>query len=89
MLNLTSLVIDLEKMQIYELYKLILDGVNFDFEEELEVGSEESRAYTKILKETARVFHQRIPDSQVDKYKTIRIFFLFLIGKCRCCMVTR
>ena len=51
---------------------MILDGVNFDFEEELEVGSEESRAYTKILKETARVFHQRIPDSQVDKYKTIR-----------------
>ena len=68
---------------------MILDGVNFDFEEELEVGSEESRAYTKILKETARVFHQRIPDSQVDKYKTIRIFFLFLVGKCRCCMVTR
>jgi spore germination protein YaaH len=29
-----------------------LDGVNFDFEEELEPGTQESKAYTKLFKET-------------------------------------
>ena len=43
-----------------------LDGVNFDFEEELVIESEESRAYTKLFKSTVATFHQRIPDSQVS-----------------------
>ena len=42
-----------------------LDGVNFDFEEELEVGSDESRAYTRIFKQTVAQFHQMISNSQV------------------------
>ena len=43
-----------------------LDGVNFDFEEELVIESEESKAYTKLFKSTVATFHQRIPDSQVS-----------------------
>ena len=43
-----------------------LDGVNFDFEEELEAGSDESKAYTRILKLTVAQFHKVIPDSQVS-----------------------
>ena len=40
-----------------------LDGVNFDFEEELALGSEESKAYTKLFKSTVATFHHRVPDS--------------------------
>ena len=43
-----------------------LDGVNFDFEEELEPGSQESKAYTKLFKETVATFHHRLPHSQVS-----------------------
>jgi len=43
-----------------------LDGVNFDFEEELEYGSAESKAYTKLFKKAVAIFHQQIPNSQVS-----------------------
>ena len=37
------------------------DGVNFDFEDELEAGSENSKAYTNIFKQTVAQFHQINP----------------------------
>jgi len=43
-----------------------LDGVNFDFEDELSAGSDESSAYTKLFKETVANFHHRINNSQVS-----------------------
>ena len=42
-----------------------LDGVNFDFEDPLEPESAESKAYTRLLKETVAIFHTTIPGSQV------------------------
>ena len=47
------------------------DGVNFDFEDELEAGSENSKAYTNIFKQTVAQFHQINPDSQVSFNITI------------------
>ena len=41
------------------------DGVNFDFEDELEAGSAESAAYTRLFKLTAAEFHRFVPGSQV------------------------
>lgn len=43
-----------------------LDGVNFDFEDPLEKGSEEAKAYTALFKTTATLFHSSIPGSQVS-----------------------
>ena len=43
-----------------------LDGVNFDFEDPLEPESAESKAYTRLLKDTVAMFHTNIPGSQVD-----------------------
>ena len=45
---------------------VFLDGVNFDFEDELESGSEESHAYTRLFKTTVAQFHHRIAHSQVS-----------------------
>ena len=47
------------------------DGVNFDFEDELEAGSEKSKAYTNIFKQTVAQFHQIRPNSQVSFNITI------------------
>ena len=43
------------------------DGVNFDFEDELEAGSVESEAYTRLFKLTAAEFHRLLPGSQVTQ----------------------
>ena len=48
----------------YPMYWLS-DGVNFDFEDELEAGSAESAAYTRLFKLTAAEFHRLVPGSQV------------------------
>ena len=45
-----------------------LDGVNFDFEDPLEAGSPESKAYTRLLKETVAVFHRQLPGSKVGSF---------------------
>ena len=42
-----------------------LDGVNFDFEDPLAPESAESKAYTRLLKDTVAQFHTTIPGSQV------------------------
>ena len=42
-----------------------LDGVNFDFEDPLAPESAESKAYTRLLKDTVAQFHTKIPGSQV------------------------
>ena len=41
------------------------DGVNFDFEDDLESNSAEAGAYTKLFKATVAEFHRRVPRSQV------------------------
>ena len=46
-----------------------LDGVNFDFEDPLEPESAESKAYTRLLKDTVAMFHMAIPGSQVSGLK--------------------
>ena len=46
-------------------YIWLSDGVNFDFEDELEAGSAESAAYTRLFKLTAAEFHRLVPGSQV------------------------
>jgi len=43
-----------------------LDGVNFDFEDPLAPESAESKAYTRLLKDTVAQFHTTIPGSQVS-----------------------
>lgn len=48
----------------YHLYNCT-DGVNFDFEEDLQPNSAEARAYTRLFKETVALFHQEMPGSQV------------------------
>ena len=60
-----------------------LDGVNFDFEEELEAGSDESKAYTRIFKQTVASFHKAIPDSQVcyDDVMTIELMTMMTPGQ--------
>ena len=45
-----------------------LDGVNFDFEDPLEPESAESKAYTRLLKDTVAMFHMAIPGSQVSGF---------------------
>ena len=45
------------------------DGVNFDFEDELEAGSVESEAYTRLFKLTAAEFHRLLPGSQVTQWR--------------------
>ena len=43
-----------------------LDGVNFDFEDALAEGSDESAAYSRLVKDTVAAFHMDLPGSQVD-----------------------
>ena len=60
-----------------------LDGVNFDFEDELEAGSDESKAYTRIFKQTVASLHKVIPNSQVcyDDVKTIDLMTMMTPGQ--------
>ena len=61
-----------------------LDGVNFDFEDPLAPESAESKAYTRLLKDTVAQFHTTIPGSQVYEAWTWfkRFGNHFLEGEC-------
>ena len=54
------------EQQVHYAKKHNLDGVNFDFEDPLEPNSAESKAYTRLLKDTVAIFHTSIPGSQVS-----------------------
>ena len=54
------------EQQVHYAKKHSLDGVNFDFEDPLEPNSAESKAYTRLLKDTVAMFHTAIPGSQVS-----------------------
>ena len=53
------------EQQVHYAKKHTLDGVNFDFEDPLGPNSAESKAYTRLLKDTVAMFHTAIPGSQV------------------------
>ncbi|KAK7066269.1 hypothetical protein SK128_007269 [Halocaridina rubra] len=43
-----------------------LDGINIDFEDAIDDGSEEQRGLTSLVQETAEIFHKIMPGSQVS-----------------------
>lgn len=57
---------DWVKLQASDVALKFMDGINIDYEDAIENGSSEQEGLTSLVKETAEVFHQVLPGSQVS-----------------------